>query len=56
MAIYLRAADGAYAERVLVAGDPGRIARLARTLEHNIAITQPCINQLVGHSPKIGGH
>lgn len=40
MAIYLRADDGAYAERVLVAGDPGRIARLGGTLEHNQAITE----------------
>lgn len=39
MAIYLRAADGAYAERVLVAGDPGRIARLASKLDGAELIT-----------------
>ena len=33
MGIYLRAAAGAYAERILVAGDPGRIARLAGQLD-----------------------
>ncbi|MHB1613622.1 MAG: phosphorylase family protein [Actinomycetes bacterium] len=33
MGIYLTADHGAYAERVLVAGDPGRIARLSRTLD-----------------------
>lgn len=40
MAIYLRARDGAYAERVLVAGDPGRIARLASTLQDVEMITE----------------
>ncbi len=33
MGIYLRAAPGDYADRVLVAGDPGRIARLAGQLD-----------------------
>lgn len=40
MAIYLRAADGAYAEFTLVAGDPGRIARLAGTLDQSKAVTE----------------
>lgn len=33
MGIYLRAEAGAYAERVLVAGDPARITRLASVLD-----------------------
>ncbi|MHB1887410.1 MAG: phosphorylase family protein [Acidimicrobiales bacterium] len=40
MAIYLRAADGAYARRVLVAGDPGRIERLASLLHGAKMITK----------------
>jgi DeoD family purine-nucleoside phosphorylase len=39
VAIYLRAAEGAYAERVLVAGDPGRITRLGESLEKSERIT-----------------
>lgn len=39
MGIYLRAQEGAYAESVLVAGDPGRITRLANQLEDCKLIT-----------------
>ncbi len=39
MGIYLRAADGAYADGVLVAGDSGRIARLGQALERAELIT-----------------
>lgn len=39
MGIYLRAHEGAYADRVLVAGDPGRISRLANRLEDCKLIT-----------------
>lgn len=39
MGIYLRAKPGEYAERVLVAGDPQRIARLARRLDEARQIT-----------------
>lgn len=39
MAIYLRASEGEYAERVLVAGDPGRITRLAGMLDGAVQIT-----------------
>ncbi|MBF6605103.1 MAG: purine-nucleoside phosphorylase [Chloroflexi bacterium] len=39
MGIYLRAEPGAYAERVLVAGDPGRISRLASLLEGPTLVT-----------------
>ncbi len=40
MAIYLRAEEGAYAERVLVAGDPGRIAKLGRSLDGAELVTE----------------
>ncbi|MDA8290567.1 MAG: purine-nucleoside phosphorylase [Actinomycetota bacterium] len=40
MAIYLRAADGEYAKRVLVAGDPGRIRRLGELLEDTRLVTE----------------
>ncbi|MHB1536528.1 MAG: phosphorylase family protein [Acidimicrobiales bacterium] len=40
MAIYLRAEEGAYADRVLVAGDPGRISRLAGMLDAARLVTQ----------------
>ncbi|MHB8191303.1 MAG: phosphorylase family protein [Ferrimicrobium sp.] len=40
MAIYLRAADGAYSDRVLVAGDPGRIARLGQGLDQWELVTE----------------
>lgn len=53
MAIYLRAADGAYAERVLVAGDPGRIARLAGRLDGAELITDH--RGLVGYTGKYKG-
>lgn len=39
MAIYLRASDGAYADRVLVAGDPGRIASLGQSLDRSELVT-----------------
>jgi DeoD family purine-nucleoside phosphorylase len=39
MAIYLRAKEGEYAKRVLVAGDPGRITRLAELLDGARRIT-----------------
>ena len=50
MAIYLRAADGAYADKVLVAGDPGRIARLASRLDGAERITDH--RGLVGYTGK----
>lgn len=39
MGIYLRAPDGAYADKVLVAGDPGRITRIGRGLDGSTLVT-----------------
>ncbi|MDA8401148.1 MAG: purine-nucleoside phosphorylase [Actinomycetota bacterium] len=40
MGIYLRAMPGEYAERVLVAGDPGRVMRVARLLDNYRMVTE----------------
>ncbi|MHB8332463.1 MAG: phosphorylase family protein, partial [Candidatus Dormibacteria bacterium] len=40
MGIYLRAEPGDYAERVLVAGDPGRLTRLAHLLDDHRLVTE----------------
>lgn len=53
MAIYLRADDGAYADRVLVAGDPGRITRLSKMLTDCDLITEH--RGLVGYTGRYKG-
>ena len=53
MAIYLRAEDGAYAKRVLVAGDPGRIARIASLLDASRLVTEN--RGLVGYTGNYKG-
>lgn len=54
MAIYLRAENGTYAKRVLVAGDPGRITRLASLLEGSRLVTDN--RGLVGYTGSYKGH
>ncbi len=53
MAIYLRAPEGAYAAKVLVAGDPGRIGRLAGRLDAAELITDH--RGLLGYTGKYKG-
>lgn len=53
MAIYLRAPEGAYADKVLVAGDPGRITRLAKQLDEVELITDH--RGLVGYTGRYRG-
>ncbi len=54
MAIYLRAAEGAYAKRVLVAGDPGRVRRLSRLLDGSELVTEN--RGLIGYTGSYRGH